>query len=439
MNKKFFGAIVCILIILLAALPTNADNPKGRDSQKLGDKQHVQQLVKEAFEYAEKEVLPLEGIEGVSYTEEPARIIVYIESEEYRATVPDKIKGIKTEIRISGKIYALGTPLAEEMLSDEKTGADEDTASSDTVELTKEQLNMVYDSVEQIKEQNPMDYIIVMKMLEEAITSTDDGGAVVDMDMLKKEMQNYEIMMPGHQLPKKGTLGGIRHSRVRPLVGGTSCSLPFLLQWVSTYGTLGIVTGQSYLLSCAHVIAMNRWGIFLFPGIPVIQPGSYDGGKWQSDDFAGRLTKFTRIKWIGANYADAAIAYVPWWAGYKAEEVLAEDDTSTYHIDMNTYTVPNVGQIVIKSGATSGVTENDITDTHATITVRYTPLKTATFKDVIIVDQPFIEGGDSGSVVAWDQYGSGNIYWVGLGFAGSYAYAYVCKAEHIFDELGIFV
>jgi len=345
MNKKFFGAIICILIILLAAIPTNADNLKGRDL-KLGDKQ-LQQPVKEAFEYAEEELLPLDGIEGVSYTDEPARVIVYIESEEYRATVPNKIKGIKTEIRISGKIYALGTPLAKEMLSYEKT--DEDMLSSDTVELTKKQLNMVYDSVEQIKAQNPMDYIIVMKMLGEATTSTDDGGAIVDMDMLKKEMQNYEIMMPGQQLPKKSTLSGIRHSIVRPLVGGTSCSLPFLLQWVITYGTLGIVTERGYLLSCAHVIAMNRFGNFLLPGILVIQPGTRDGGHWDPSYFAGRLFAHTRIKWIGDNYADAAIAYVPWWTGYKAKEVLAEDDTSTYHINMRSWAVPPVGEIVRKS------------------------------------------------------------------------------------------
>lgn len=91
----------------------------------------------------------------------------------------------------------------------------------------------------------------------------------------------------------------------------------------------------------------------------------------------------------------------------------------------------NVGDSVRKSGRTTGVTTSTVYDTDATVKVWYTSSKWAIFYDQILVYQPFIESGDSGSLV--DKGGA----FVGLAFAGSSSTAVVCKAKYIISGLGI--
>jgi hypothetical protein len=91
----------------------------------------------------------------------------------------------------------------------------------------------------------------------------------------------------------------------------------------------------------------------------------------------------------------------------------------------------NIGDSVRKSGRTTGVTVNTVFDNGATVKVWYTLSKWAIFYDQILVNQPFIESGDSGSPV--DKDGA----FVGLAFAGSSSTAVVCKAKYIISGLGI--
>jgi hypothetical protein len=65
------------------------------------------------------------------------------------------------------------------------------------------------------------------------------------------------------------------------------------------------------------------------------------------------------------------------------------------------------------------------------VKVWYTVSKWAIFYDQILVNQLFIESGDSGSAV--DKGGA----FVGLAFAGSSSVAVVCKAKYIAAELGV--
>ncbi len=425
MNKKFVGAVLCILVLLLAAIPTNADNLKGKDLK------HVQQSVEEAFECAEEEVLPLEGITGVSYTEEPARVIVYIESEEYRATVPDKIKGYETEIRISGNFYALGMPLAEEALSVEKT--DEDVFSSDAVELTQEELSSVYDSLEEIKEQDILYYMLAKKALRDATTLTDDG-AIVNVDQLASRMQNYEAKLApllAYCLSLSKTtpiLGDDRLGKVRPLVGGISCSIPWYFFLGLTAGTLGGVTDTGFMVSNAHVFSMNRFGHQYLPGIPIIQQGSIDGGFGAGQSVIGRLVARSTIRWRQHNDVDAAVAIV-WGVQYDADRQLGNDG-SRYYVNFGGTVHPYVGRTMRKSGRTTGVTTNEIIDVQATVKVHYTTLRWAYFDNQILIDEPFIEPGDSGSVV--EDLDSG--LWVGLIFAGGTEYAVANPAGAVCNE-----
>jgi len=68
---------------------------------------------------------------------------------------------------------------------------------------------------------------------------------------------------------------------VRPLVGGVSLGVPEDAFGGKMTGTLGLVVvgadGNVYILTNAHVIAMNSKAQFLPIGTAVLQPGTYDG------------------------------------------------------------------------------------------------------------------------------------------------------------------
>jgi hypothetical protein len=223
-----------------------------------------------------------------------------------------------------------------------------------------------------------------------------------------------------------------RTAKVRPIVGGISLGVPEEVYGGKMAGTLGLVVqgpgGYHYILSNAHVIAMNSKAQFLPLGTAVIQPGSYDGGG--VSDKVGELYKYINIVFgpKGKNYADAAIAKIT-INDYLVSEVLGSDNQNTYTIS-GTAEV-SVGDTVRKSGRTTGVTTNTVIDTNATVKVWYTQSKWAIFYDQILVSQPFVDNGDSGSPV--DKDGA----FVGLVFAGSSNVAVVCKVKYITNGLGI--
>jgi hypothetical protein len=214
---------------------------------------------------------------------------------------------------------------------------------------------------------------------------------------------------------------------VRPIVGGISLGVPEEAYGGKMAGTLSIITKDGYILSCAHVIALNSKAQFLPLGTAVLQPGTYDGGTVENK--VGELYKYIKITFgpKGKNYADAAIAKVT--VADLVGEVLDSDNQSTYTISSTAEV--NVGDSVRKSGRTTGVTFSKVYDTGATVKVWYTSSKWAIFYDQVLVNQPFIESGDSGSPV--DKGGA----FVGLAFAGSSSTAVVCKAKYIIDGLGI--
>jgi hypothetical protein len=241
-------------------------------------------------------------------------------------------------------------------------------------------------------------------------------------------LQLEERIKPSYTYPEPVN----RTAMIRPIVGGISLGVPEEAYGGKMAGTLGLVVqgpeGYYYILSNAHVMAMNSKAQFLPLGTAVLQPGTYDGGT--VEDKVGELYKYIKITFDpkGKNYADAAIAKVT-IADYLIGEVLGGDDQNTYSIS-NTIEV-NVGDSVRKSGRTTGVTTNIVYDTDATVKVWYTLSKWAIFYDQILVYQPFIESGDSGSPV--DKDGA----FVGLAFAGSSTTAVVCKAKYIISGLGI--
>jgi len=225
-----------------------------------------------------------------------------------------------------------------------------------------------------------------------------------------------------------------RQDEVSPLVGGISLSA-YVTKGAGIYlyaGTLGMVTYDDKILSNTHVIAMEPdTDNFLDTGTPTIQPGSGDGGRL--DDQVGELEAYIPIDFEpdAKNYADAAIGSID--VGVDASYGEQFDEGGNYWV--KGWTEVSNGEIVRKSGRTTGVTTGEVIHTDASVVVWYGD-QLAYFVDQIVIAQEnwsFAAPGDSGSAV--DKDGE----FVGLVFAGSENYVFISKAEHIIDGLGIAV
>ncbi len=216
-----------------------------------------------------------------------------------------------------------------------------------------------------------------------------------------------------------------RQVAFRPLMGGISVFSSISNAW---YGTLGLVTYDNKILSCAHVLAINpNTSSFVPVGTTVIQPAG------MLADTVGALQNYIPITFnskTALNYADAAVATVN--NGIGAQSGVQYGETGNYSVS-GTTTVA-IGDTVRKSGATTGVTTGTVTYTNASVAVQYDSRHTAYFGDQIIIQTPsFSSGGDSGSCV--DKGGK----FVGLVFAGTDTESVVCKASYIIQGLGISV
>ncbi len=216
-----------------------------------------------------------------------------------------------------------------------------------------------------------------------------------------------------------------RTSAQRPVFGGISLGNA---RFPNSAGTLGLVTSNNYVLSNAHILAMDSNANFVPIGTAAWQPGGYDGGS--SSNSIGMLYRYIPIRFysfFANNYADAAIATLT-VSGNKGS-ILNATNNGFYTISGST--TVSTGDTVRKSGRSSGVTSNTIYSQSASVRVYYTSFKWAIFRDQILVNQPFIQAGDSGSSV--DKDGK----FVGLVFAGSDTIGVVSKAKYIISSLGI--
>jgi len=309
--------------------------------------------VKEAVESS---LLMLSGVTGVAVSNPEPKIIIYVESEEYAEAVPKSLADVEVEVKVTGRIFALGC-----------------LSCSDAVSV-----------------------------------AGDNSGGVVD-----------------------------REGVVRPLVGGISvagircaCS-----------GTLGVVGLESIepvgivpvILSNAHVLAMDPAANFVDERVTIIQPGLVDGGT--EENRIGELLGYWPIVFNdpnAENHLDAAIGVLDEGVEYLEGEILAEDNMSTYTIDLTPEEVEG-GDTVRKSGRTTGVTYGTVDSPSASIRVNYTAdgSKWAVMKDVIAVrsEEAFVLPGDSGS--AADKDGK----FVGLCFAGNEdgTWSFICKAKYLYE------
>lgn len=187
--------------------------------------------------------------------------------------------------------------------------------------------------------------------------------------------------------------------KTRPLKIGASIG-----HFKITAGTLGGFvrdrkTGEMLMLSNNHVFANENRAK---KGDAILQPGVFDKGVNPADR-VGKLLRFTRLKKVGANLVDSAVATL--------ETGIKFDPTALTGIGKLTGVgdiFVDEGEIVHKVGRTTGVTRGRVTAFELDhVTVGY-DLGVIRFDGQIEIEgadnDPFSEGGDSGSLIVDEQH-----------------------------------
>jgi hypothetical protein len=180
--------------------------------------------------------------------------------------------------------------------------------------------------------------------------------------------------------------------RHRPLRIGTSIG-----HYKITAGTLGCFVRDKdedvRILSNNHVLADENQAK---AGDPIIQPGSFDGGK-RSTDTIGSLDRFVRLKVRSSNKVDCATCTVD--DGVDFDSVRLRGGGSVRDVQ------PNDGSVdeVEKLGRTTGHTLGTVTAFELDNVVVAYDIGNVRFDDQIEIEStessPFSDGGDSGSLI----------------------------------------
>ena len=241
-------------------------------------------------------------------------------------------------------------------------------------------------------------------------------GKIYALSLL--EFETPWLYTQGAVIPKAATEAQ-RVNRHRPVIGGVSIGHTEIT--AGTMGTSLEFTGILNGLSNNHILANSstRQVPRAKVGDPIVQPGPYDGGTLA--DKVGVLKKFIPMDRIGFNRVDAAV-YEPTDPAQLSSEMYGATPISGS-------AVPEVGQLMCKSGRTSGYTEAKIIDVDATVAVGYDEFE-AKFEHQIVTDV-MSGGGDSGSAgTIAGKFG-------GLLFAGSDIVTIFNRPDMVINELGL--
>jgi hypothetical protein len=232
--------------------------------------------------------------------------------------------------------------------------------------------------------------VYVMKKVSEKSLSKYDripgeiDGVKTDVVSMSEIRQSDVTNLPSERL-----------RRLRPAPAG--CSISHYA--INGRGTLGAwvkdkKTGEPLLLSCWHVIANKGMGLH---GDPILQPGRLDGGRLPDDTIAF-LERWVDVKMLGTdldkckerirmalengieipiNRVDVALAKP------VSEDVISYETLGIGRL--KGVREAKTGDVVFKSGATSGVTQGVVRDTNVDVFVWYPPLGVALFKDQVLV------------------------------------------------------
>ncbi|MBE3520132.1 MAG: hypothetical protein IMW97_07505 [Firmicutes bacterium] len=250
-----------------------------------------------------------------------------------------------------------------------------------------------------------------------------------------------------------------RTDRERPARPGMSIG-----HYKITAGTFGAVvydvkTGEPLILSNNHVLANSTNGRDgrARPGDPILQPGRYDGGT--EKDVIAKLERFVPIyKEVDesrckiASMAEDVLNYAikkmkkdyqvklyrvsrsPNLVDAAVARPLSVDDILPDILELGTPRETadvEIGQLVMKSGRTSGLTKGRVKVVDATVRIAMGDAGDAIFAEQIVTTQ-IAAPGDSGSLVV-DE----NIRAVGLLSAGSDTVSVFGRIDNVLGQLAV--
>jgi len=201
-------------------------------------------------------------------------------------------------------------------------------------------------------------------------------------------------------------------AKYRPVLGGISIGCEDV--GAGTLGAILYLNGEPYIGSNLHVLSTYERAK---KGIPVLQPGVIDGGN--TEDVIGYLDWWQPVG--HENKIDFALAK-PLDPSLVEKRILGVDGFETFPAEAE------IGEEVVKSGRSSGVTQGRVASTDASCKIAGTRY---TFRDLLLVEgeEPLCLPGDSGSAVLH------NHELVGFLFAGPteapHDYYLACKATNV--------
>lgn len=257
--------------------------------------------------------------------------------------------------------------------------------------------------------------------IPEAITV---NGMTFPTDVLEREFQAHPVAVGTEAKPD-------RKRRLDPMMPGVS-----IANVHETAGTLGCLVkenagGETRVLSNWHVLHGGEGKI----GDPITQPGSFDDNRI-SENRCGVLVR----SFLGLA-GDCAIASIDGRA--------ATDEALDLGVSVRRIGDPELGDRVVKSGRTTGVTHGVVTRVHAISKVPYKGLGAQEIGGFEIGPDPdrpaenaeISMGGDSGSAWMSADAGQASDMMLGLHFAGETAdepeHALACYASSVFEKLEI--
>jgi endonuclease G len=254
-------------------------------------------------------------------------------------------------------------------------------------------------------------------------------GVEVPTDVLQR---TFEVAM---KIVAEST-GGPRKTRIDPIVPGVSVA-----NKKESAGTIGGIVfdrqeGTPYILSNWHVLHGARGNI----GDDIVQPGPHDDNRVQLN----RLGKLVRSH-LGAA-GDCAVASI--------EDRNFDQNILELGVKVEQLGEPELGDKLIKSGRTTGVTHGIVTRVHTVTKIDYgAPVgeravggfEIGPDKDNPAADGQISTGGDSGSFwLLKATNGKPTKLMAGLHFAGEGSgdpndHAIACYAKSVFEKLEISV
>jgi len=252
------------------------------------------------------------------------------------------------------------------------------------------------------------------------------GNATVPTDVLEREFK-AEFRVVGE------AAGSDRKKRLDPIAAGASVA-----NTKETAGTIGCVVfdrvdGTPYVLSNWHVLHGPSGAI----GDVIVQPGPFDDNRTQLN----RLGTLVRSH-LG-HAGDCAVATIE---GRAIDSTIID-----LGVKVEKLGEPELGDLVIKSGRTTGVTRGIVTRVHTISRIDYGGsvgeqeiggFEIGVDPDHVPSNGEVSMGGDSGSFWLFVKNGKASNVMAGLHFAGESSldpneHAIACYPQSVFEKLAI--